>query len=81
MNDGGALSVQKNDLHGATQCGLSVEAYAWTPTMHAACTWATPVDFDDFDNFTIHWRQYTDDRFEFRNPFTAVLSAWSLRWN
>ena len=78
MNNGGALLVQVNNLHGASRCGPCVEAYAWTPTMHAACTWELS---EVSDNLDLHWRHYIDDRFSIRNSFTAALSAWCLRWN
>lgn len=78
MIDGGALLVHENNLHGASRCGPSVEAYAWTPNWHAACTWELS---DENENSMIAWRHYTDARFDTRNSFSSVLDAWNLRWH
>ena len=77
MSDGGALLVQKNNLHDAFGCVPGVEAYAWSPAMCAA---STEEHSDLFAGPSFYWRHYIDSIS--RNGLgLAVLSAWGLRWN
>ena len=77
MSDGGALLVQKNNLHDAFGCVPGVEAYAWSPAMCAA---STEQHSDLFAGPSFYWRQYIDAIS--RNGLgLAVLSAWGLRWS
>ena len=77
MNDGGALLVQRNDLHGAEICGQGVEAYAWPPAMCAA---STEELSDQTADASFQWRQFIASISRTGLP-SAVQSAWVLRWN
>ena len=77
MSDGGALLVQKNNLHDAFGCVPGVEAYAWSPAMCAACT-------EELSNTIVDssfcWSYYIDNISK-NGLASAVISAWVLRWN
>ena len=79
---GGALLVPSNSLHDATVGAPGVEAYVTVSDnlhcLHAACT-EQLSDFD-CDRF-LHWKHSILHNPKYRNPFTAVLTAWHLRWN
>lgn len=67
-----------NSLHVACSKADGVDAYETLPYPHAACT-GQLTDFDH-DCF-LHWQHSILTSPKYHNPFTAVLSAWDLRWN
>ena len=77
MNDGGALLVPKNSLHGADEGVPGVEAYAWSPAMCAA---GTEGRFDPVATISQCWNSCSDSIFR-KQSKSAVLSAWQLRWD
>ena len=78
MRTGGVQLVPSNSWHGARNSHPGVEAYVCQPCTRAACTWL--LQESDFQQ-TLHWRNYIDDKFTYKNVFTTVLSAWKFRWD
>lgn len=78
MRAGGAGLVLSNSLHAACSKADGAHAYETLPYPHAACT-GQLTDFDH-DCF-LHWQHSNLTSPKYHKPFTAVLSAWDLRWN
>ena len=78
MSGGGAQLVQCNSLHGADKGVLGADAYVCWPSTCAACPWEpNPFLYD----YNPSWHQYLNDISSESHVFTAIRSAWGLRWN
>lgn len=78
VNEGGALLVHCNSLHGANIGVPGADAYVCMPSTCAACPWEPHPFLHDINP---SWHQYVNAIPSDSHVFAAIRSACGLRWN